>query len=195
MAFNDTLFQLGMDLTRSSTAQKEDFHGSAPVAQEDCLGVVAPRGAPGLVGQKLYIDLVGANKLDAASSAERALAQALEFARFDVQTVELRRSRVNGSMSGRAVFVGGEATIEAWPATGYVAVDVSTARTMRPELLLTALMDAFNAREAMIKRQRAPSDGARYKKIIAIGNPTATALATKRLDRTAVKPVRTRKAA
>ena len=29
MAFNDTLFQLGMDLTRSSTAQEEDHSRAA----------------------------------------------------------------------------------------------------------------------------------------------------------------------
>ena len=33
MAFNDTLFQLGMDLTRSSTAQKED-HSRAEFSAE-----------------------------------------------------------------------------------------------------------------------------------------------------------------
>jgi len=32
MAFDDTLFQLGMDLTRSSTAQKEEFGETAQVA-------------------------------------------------------------------------------------------------------------------------------------------------------------------
>ena len=35
MAFNDTLFQLGMDLTRSSTAQKEDHGQSALSAHDD----------------------------------------------------------------------------------------------------------------------------------------------------------------
>ena len=32
MAYDDTLFQLGMDLTRSSTAQKEDHGETAHVA-------------------------------------------------------------------------------------------------------------------------------------------------------------------
>jgi S-adenosylmethionine decarboxylase len=35
MAFYDTLFQLGMDLTRSSTAQEEDHREAAQVAHED----------------------------------------------------------------------------------------------------------------------------------------------------------------
>ena len=34
MAYDDTLFQLGIDLTSSSTAQKEDF-GNAPGAHID----------------------------------------------------------------------------------------------------------------------------------------------------------------
>ena len=33
MAYDDALFQLGMDLTRSSTAQKEDHGENARVAQ------------------------------------------------------------------------------------------------------------------------------------------------------------------
>ncbi|MGQ0672579.1 MAG: S-adenosylmethionine decarboxylase [Hyphomicrobium sp.] len=183
-------------MTRSSTAQKEDFHGSAPVAQEDCLGDAATSGSPGLVGQKLHIDLVGAKALESANSAELALEQALEFARFDVRLVDVRRSRVNGSLSGRAIFAGGGATIEAWPATGYVAVDVTTTRALRPELLLTALMDAFTAREAMIKRQRLANDGARYKKGLTVGGASAASVpAAKRLDRSVMKPVRARRAA
>src|SRR5262249_43943078 len=40
MAFNDTLFQLGMDLTRSSTAQEEDHRRvAAHVVHEDCAHV------------------------------------------------------------------------------------------------------------------------------------------------------------
>ncbi len=35
MAFNDTLFQLGMDLTRSSTAQKEESIGTAHIAHNN----------------------------------------------------------------------------------------------------------------------------------------------------------------
>ena len=38
MAYDDTLFQLGMDLTRSSTAQKED-HGQSALLAREILGL------------------------------------------------------------------------------------------------------------------------------------------------------------
>ena len=68
MAYDDTLFQLGMDLTRSSTAQKEDF-GKAPGAQngeqvrgsrEDRKDYFIERDGVRFAGSHLIIDLFGA---------------------------------------------------------------------------------------------------------------------------------------
>lgn len=193
MAFNDTLFQLGMDLTRSSTAQKEDFYGSAPVAQEDWNGVAANRGDTNAAAQKLFIDLVGAKHLDSARGAEKALAQAFELAKGKLLSVDVRRMTKDGCLMGRATFAGGHATIEAWPMSGYVAVDVTMTLGLRPELVLTALMDAFAAREAMIKRSRTPADGARYKKPVT--GLSSVAAAAKPLRRSLEKPARARRAA
>ena len=80
MAFNDTLFQLGMDLTRSSTAQKEDHsfalralpHATSPK------GPNRPVSELRLEGRNLFIDLHGAGRLADAKSAERALKSGLE---------------------------------------------------------------------------------------------------------------------
>jgi S-adenosylmethionine decarboxylase len=173
MAFNDTLFQLGMDLTRSSTAQTEDHFGSAHVAQEDWSGTVTSDDVARSAGQKLYIDLVGAKHAHSAKSAERAARHALEIALGVTGRVAVRRTD-KGSLVGRADLAGGHATFEAWPAHGYVAFDLETARPVRPEHMLTALMDAFSAREATIKRLRHESDGARYKRpAAAVGNSAA----------------------
>ena len=71
MAFNDTLFQLGMDLTRSSTAQKEDHGEPARVISRSVVSEPAAdrsegtdgykdRGAGGNSGSHLIIDLFGA---------------------------------------------------------------------------------------------------------------------------------------
>ena len=193
MAFNDTLFQLGMDLTRSSTAQEEDFRGSARDVQEDCNGIGADGGDAELVGQKITIDLVGAKRLDSARVAETALGEAFEFAKVKLLSVEVRRMTKDGCLTGRATFDGGFATIEAWPVSGYVAVDVTATRGIRPELLLSALMDAFAAREATIKRGRTPMDGARYKKPVV--GVTSVPVSAKPLGRRLEKPARTRKAA
>ncbi len=71
MAFNDTLFQLGMDLTRSSTAQKEDHsYDVASVESVESVEVSASNGSR-LEGRNLYIDLHGAQRLSDAKSAER----------------------------------------------------------------------------------------------------------------------------
>ena len=190
MAFNDTLFQLGMDLTRSSTAQTEDHFGSAPLAQEDWNGSATDVGVARSAGQKLYIDLVGSSRLGSARTAEKALRQALEIAQGEAGTVAVRRSE-KGCLNGRANFAGGHAIVEAWPSSGYVAFDLASDRAIRPELFLTALMDAFAAREAMIKRTRTEGDGARYKKpVVSTSSPAAKAA-----SRPAEKPSRQRRAA
>src|SRR5690606_31668478 len=77
MAFNDTLFQLGMDLTRSSPAQKEDLHASqdAHAALED---TSEDRGASRAAGRHLIIDLYGAKRLDDIGHVERTLKRCVE---------------------------------------------------------------------------------------------------------------------
>jgi hypothetical protein len=128
-----------------------------------------------VAGQKLFFDLTDARTLSSARSAEASLRQALELAKGAACDVDIRRSARTGCLRGRAVFAGGYATVEAWPAAGYVAVDVTCDRGIRAELLLSALMDAFVAREGQIKRARSASDGARYKKPRAVASQAAFA--------------------
>ena len=63
MAYTDSLFQLGMDLTRSSTAQKED-HGQAHVAHDDRKDYFIERDGHRYAGTHLIIDLFGAKRLE-----------------------------------------------------------------------------------------------------------------------------------
>ncbi len=79
MAFNDTLFQLGMDLTRSSTAQKEDHscaEFNAQVADPETSPIVEQ--SVSTAGTTIFIDLHGAKRLDDVKSAERATRRAVE---------------------------------------------------------------------------------------------------------------------
>ncbi len=157
MAFNDTLFQLGMDLTRSSPAQEEDTAVVAHVVHVD-------RGEPSSAHfqmKPVSVDLAGAGELSSVRTVERAVAKALEFAKAKLVSASLKRAPKTGAISGTAVFNGGRVTIEAWPSTGYVAIDV--VGTIRPEIVLTAFADAFDAREAVLKRVRLAQDGARYR--------------------------------
>ncbi len=163
MAFNDTLFQLGMDLTRSSPAQEEDTARELRSAHEDHDNGAFRDSFVRTTGQHLVIDLVGAKQLLSVKSVERALKAALDFARSDVIQIDVRRAQPNGCVKGIATLVNGQAVIEAWLETGYAAVDF-TGCGIRPEIAMTALVDAFGAREVIIRRRRDGNDGARFKK-------------------------------
>jgi S-adenosylmethionine decarboxylase len=181
MAFNDALFQLGMDLTRSSTAQKEDPGFSAPTSQEDCLAASARSAGSAHTSKHLIVDLTGAKRCETAKGAEKALQQALEAAHIRVAHAEVRRCGKGRCLSGSASTDGGEVKIEVWPETGYVAVDIfGSAASFRPELLMTLLMDAFGAREAMIKKSRSAAEVARLTKPVRWLQPAPAAGRTAR---------------
>src|SRR6516164_3714119 len=83
MAYTDSLFQLGMDLTRSSTAQKEDHGEIAHVAHiagvkagydhEDRKDFFIERDGVKFAGTHLIIDLFGAKRLDDIKHIEKTL--------------------------------------------------------------------------------------------------------------------------
>jgi S-adenosylmethionine decarboxylase len=188
MAFNDTLFQLGMDLTRSSTAQKEDLYEVVRVAHEDCKDRFAEHEGARTTTQRIIVDLFGARRVESARFVEKALKQALELAKGRVLKSALSRDRETGCVSGTVTMADGQAYIEAWPASGCVAVDLESYGGMRPELVLTALTDAFDAREAVIKKQRSQSDISRMRAVPRQYRPVAATLPV-------AKPARARKAA
>ena len=153
MAFNDTLFQLGMDLTRSSTAQEEDH--SYDVASVSHAGTAEVSNANGsrLEGRNLCIDLHGAQRLSDAKSAERSLKAGLS--ELGKPVTSLRVSHLaDGTLSGVATLECGHLSILANPMTGFVAVDVRGCSTLDPHAAMFALADAFGAREAAIQKSR-----------------------------------------
>jgi S-adenosylmethionine decarboxylase len=158
MAFNDTLFQLGMDLTRSSPAQEEEFAVAARDERADC----ANESFETLTLKTVAIDLTGAGEIGTVRAVQRAVGRALAFSRKTVTGVDLKRQPKTGAVTGTVSFTGGRIAVEAWPSTGYVALDIQG--VMRPEMALTAFADAFDAREAVVKKVRLPNDGTRYKK-------------------------------
>ena len=146
MAFNDTLFQLGMDLTRSSTAQKEDH---ARVSSEEG---ASPRSTT-LAGSPLFIDLHGAKRLDDAMSVERSLTRAVESLGMRLKGVRI--SRNSGSdVSGLAELATGRVTLSACARSGFAAIDAQGCAGLKPEAALIALANAFGAREAVIRKAR-----------------------------------------
>ena len=80
MAYTDALFQLGMDLTRSSTAQKEDHGQSALVAHDDRKDYFIERDGVRCAGTHLLIDLFGARRLDDLKHIRETLKRCVEVA-------------------------------------------------------------------------------------------------------------------
>ncbi len=157
MAFNDTLFQLGMDLTRSSTAQKED-HARAAFNDDVTDIKVSPRVEQSVnsAGTAIFIDLHGAKRLVDVKSAERATKRAAEMLGRKVRSLQLDRV-AGGGVSGVAVLDRGEISLQACVRSGLAAVDARDCAGLRPEAALLAFASAFEAREAVIRRKRAPS--------------------------------------
>ncbi len=111
------------------------------------------------------IDLTGAGEIGTVRAVQRAVGRALAFSRLSVTASDLKRQPKTGAVTGTVSFTGGRIAIEAWPATGYVSLDIQG--VLRPEMAMTAFADSFAAREAVLKKMRLPSDGARFKKPLA----------------------------
>jgi S-adenosylmethionine decarboxylase len=155
MAYDDALFQLGMDLTRSSTAQKEDLYETA----SGFSGSNNSRTS----GRNIILDLIGAKRIVSAKSVEQAVKSAFEFAKASPSAIKVVRSPSGRSYTATASLAIGRVEIEAWPQTGYVAVDL-VGCNLRPELAMTAVVDAFGAREVIVRRERSVALSARFTK-------------------------------
>ncbi len=155
MAFNDTLFQLGMDLTRSSTAQKEDLTDkTAHIAQkneEDRKDFFNERDGVRFAGTHLIIDLFGARKLDDLKHVERTLKRCVEAAGATLLHIHLHHFTPNGGVSGVAVLSESHISIHSWPEADYAALDVFMCGDAKPHLAIGVLKEAFEAKDVVVK--------------------------------------------
>ena len=163
MAYLDTLFQLGMDLTRSSTAQKEDIGEAAHVAHrsgcvhrthDDRKEIFTERNGVRFAGQHLIIDLFDARRLDDLEHIERTLKRCAEVAGATLLHVHLHQATPNGGVSGVAVLSESHITIHSWPEAGYAAVDVFMCGAAEPERTIQVLKAAFAAEDVVVKEHR-----------------------------------------
>ena len=118
MAYTDSLFQLGMDLTRSSTAQKEDHGQSALVAYEDRKDYFIERDGHRYAGTHLIIDLFGAKRLDDLKHIKETLKRCVEVAGATLLHIHLHHFTPNGGVSGVAVLAESHISIHSWPEAG-----------------------------------------------------------------------------
>jgi S-adenosylmethionine decarboxylase len=160
MAYQDALFQLGMDLTRSSTAQKEDHGETAHVAHS--LGPVSgphegskstpmKRESARWAGRHLIIDLFGAGKLDDIEHIERTLKRCVEVAGATLLRVHLHHLAPGTGVTGVAVLAESHISIHTWPEQGYAALDVFMCGDAKPHLCVDVLKEAFDAENVVVK--------------------------------------------
>jgi len=154
MAYHDALFQLGMDLTRSSTAQKEDHGNNARVAHEERPDFFVERDGVRFAGAHLIIDLFGARRLDDMEHIERTLRRCVEVAGATPRPIHLHHCTPNGGVSGVALFTEGHISIHSWPEADYAALDVFMRAAAKPHLTADVLRAAFEARHVVIKELR-----------------------------------------
>ena len=162
MAYDDTLFQLGMDLTRSSTAQKEDF-GSAPGAHienqvrgshEDRKDFFIERDGVRYAGSHLIIDLFGAKRLDDLKHIEETLKRCVDVAGATLLHIHLHHFTPNGGVSGVAVLSESHISVHSWPEADYAAFDVFMCGDAKPHLTVDLLKHAFGVSHAVVKEHR-----------------------------------------
>jgi S-adenosylmethionine decarboxylase len=144
MAYTDSLFQLGMDLTRSSTAQKEDHGQTALVAADDRKDYFIERDGLRYAGTHLLIDLYGARRLDDLKHIRETLKRCVEVAGATLLHIHLHHFTPNGGVSGVAVLSESHISIHSWPEVGYAALDVFMCGCAKPH----ETVDVLKARSA-----------------------------------------------
>ena len=163
MAYNDTLFQLGMDLTRSSTAQKEDHGCTAHVAHsveqvrelhEDRKDFFVERDGVRFAGSHLIIDLFGAKRLDDLKHVERTLKRCVDVTGSTLLNIHLHHLAPNGGVAGVAVLSESHISIHSWPEANYAALDLFMCGDAKPHLAIDVLKSAFEAREVVVREHK-----------------------------------------
>jgi len=156
MAYTDSLFQLGMDLTRSSTAQKEDHVQSAQLAHEGKKTQV-PRDEPRPRGSHLIIDLFGAERLDDLQHIEETLKRCVALAGGRLLHIHLNRFMPDGSVFGVAVLAEGHISLHTWPKTRTASLNVAIGADATPRAAIGAVREAFSPAKAVVRLAKKPA--------------------------------------
>ena len=162
MAYQDALFQLGMDLTRSSTAQEEDVvacDARAVVSKSEIslprqtaeIGRFQDRMGSGIAGSHLVIDLFGSLRLDDADHIERTLTRCADLAGAQVRHVHLNTGTPAEGVSGFAALNGGHISIHTDPETGIAALDIFVRGDIKSGRTVEMLEKAFSASRVVVR--------------------------------------------
>lgn len=154
MAYDDALFQLGMDLTRSSTAQEEDLYATRQAARDERKDFFIERDGVRYAGTHLIIDLFGARRLDELEWVEETLKRCVEVAGATLLHIHLHHFTPNGGVSGVAVLSESHISIHSWPEADYAALDVFMCGEAKPHLAIEVLRQAFDAEDVVVKEHK-----------------------------------------
>ena len=167
MAFDDTLFQLGMDLTRSSPAQKEDLSEKiahiAHNTDEAHSDFICKRDGVRFAGTHLSIDMYGARSLDDLKHIERTIKRCVEVAGATLLHVHLHRFTSDGGVSAVAVLDKGHVNIRTWSDRRFAVADMlymSRNGELRQHLV-DVLEASFQPAEVVVKVSRRAEDSSR----------------------------------
>ena len=150
MAYTDALFQLGMDLTRSSTAQKEDHGQTAQLAHQPRKDFLERDGVR-CAGTHLIVDLYGARRLDDLKLLKETLKRCVDAARATPLHVHLHRFQEDGGVSGVAVLAEGHISLRSWPSAGYIALDAFMGRDADPQVAVDIVKQVFKPAKMVVK--------------------------------------------
>jgi S-adenosylmethionine decarboxylase len=156
MAYTDSLFQLGMDLTRSSTAQKEDHGRVAQVAHESRKDDFIERDGVRGAGTHLVIDLFGAKRLDDLEHIKKTLKRCVEAAGATLLHVHLHHFTADRGVSGVAVLADSHFSVHSWPETDYASFDVFMCGRTSVPLAVDVLKAAFKAERVAVREHPRP---------------------------------------
>ena len=155
MAYDDALFQLGMDLTRSSTAQEEDLNAtSVEEVREERKDFFIERDGVRFARTHLIIDLFGARRLDDLKWVEETLKRCVEVAGATLLHIHLHHFTPNGGVSGVAVLSESHISVHSWPEADYAAFDVFMCGEAKPHLAVEVLRQAFEAEDVVVKEHQ-----------------------------------------
>lgn len=153
MAFDDALFQLGMDLDRgSSTAQTEERNSDCgpKAAQEERKDYFCERNGVRFAGTHLVVDLLNAKRLDDLKHVEDTFRRCVEVAGATLLHIHMHHFTPNGGVSGVAVLAESHISIHSWPEYGYAALDVFMCGDADPHATIEVLREAFEPEQVIV---------------------------------------------
>jgi S-adenosylmethionine decarboxylase len=159
MAYYDALFQLGMDLTRSSTTQKEDpfapMLASEAVRKDQVDEAAAVEFASTVSGNRLTVELTDIDRLDDLGFVETFLKRSVDKSGAHLQHIHLYRFAPRhpselGGVAGVVMVKGGHLSLHSKPALKMLSIDVFMDTAVAAQGIAKAVHAEFRAHGATV---------------------------------------------